>query len=413
MSGRINLGRNAAPPVDPSADATAGERLRALRIFAEATSSLPGDAGVEAWLGRFLATMIRLTEADAGAVRVIAEDGRHLRLAASAGLPPEVAARDALMPLDCGACGRALREAAVGASTSALACATHTSQAWFGGFGGMIVVPLAHQGRMLGVYNLFLRAPRAIPAEAALLYRSIGEHLGMALENARLARENLRMTVMNERQMMASEVHDSLAQTMAYMKMRLALLQDALRADERERALKYAGDLQDGLGEAYADLRELLAQFRSRMDPLGLVHALEGIAATFEDRTGVALTIDNRLRELDLSADEEAHVFHIVQEALANVARHSGARRARLLMESRDAECAFSVEDDGSGFFALGGRSGNAGDTASLRHHLGVNIMRERAQRLSGRLEIANLPQGGARVTLVFPALAARRAAAS
>ncbi|OGA01144.1 MAG: hypothetical protein A2Z64_00525 [Betaproteobacteria bacterium RIFCSPLOWO2_02_67_12] len=391
------------------ADAAAAEKLRALQILAEATSSLPGDAGVEEWLGRFLATMIRLTDAAAGAVRVVAEDGRQLRLVASAGLPAEVAAREKLMPLDCGACGVAVREAAVNPAASALACATHSSQSWFAGFGGMIVVPLTHHGSVLGVYNLFLRAPRLIPGEVVLLYRSIGEHLGMALENARLARENLRMTVMNERQMMANEVHDSLAQTMAYMKMRLALLLDALRADERERALKYASDLQDGLGEAYADLRELLAQFRSRMDPLGLVHALQGIAAGFEDRTGVALTIDNRLPELDLTVDEEANVFHIVQEALANVARHSGARRARVVMEERAGEYAFSVEDDGNGFFALGSRAGATGEPRELRHHLGVNIMRERAQRLAGRIEIANLPQGGARVGLAFPVAAAER----
>ena len=407
--GTMKRGRTLAVSGQPPEAAAAGEKLRALQIFAEATSSLPGDAGIEEWLGRFLATMIRLTDAAAGAVRVVAESGRHLRLVASAGLPPEVAAREKHMPLDCGACGLAVRDAAVLAEGSALACATHTSQAWFGGFGGMIVVPLAHQGKVLGVYNLFLHEPRAISPEVVRLYRSIGEHLGLALENARLARENVRMTVMNERQMMASEVHDSLAQTLAYMKMRLALLLDTLRSGERERALKYASDLQDGLGEAYADLRELLAQFRSRMDPLGLVHALEGIAAGFEDRTGVALTIDNRLPELDLGVDEEANVFHILQEALANVARHSGARRARLVLEKRGTEYVFAVEDDGSGFFALGSAPGSP----NLRHHLGVNIMRERAQRVAGRLEIANLPQGGARVRLVFPALAAERAAAS
>jgi two-component system nitrate/nitrite sensor histidine kinase NarX len=98
-----------------------------------------------------------------------------------------------------------------------------------------------------------------------------------------------------------------------------------------------------------------------------------------------------------------------VQEALANVARHSGAKRARLLMEERGGECVISVEDDGSGFFALGGTDSAPG----LRHHLGVNIMRERAQRIAGRLEIANLPRGGARVTLVFPARAADRTSAS
>jgi two-component system nitrate/nitrite sensor histidine kinase NarX len=392
-------------------DTAAADRLPALQILSEATLSPPGESSIEEWLGRFLATMVRLTGAAAGAVRVVTGDGQHLRLVASVGLPQEVAVREKLMPVDCGACGVAMRNATVRQGPAGGACAGVTSIAWFGGFANMVVVPLVHQGRVLGAYNLFLREERALPKEAALLYRSIGEHLGMALENARLARENLRMTVMNERQMMAAEVHDSLAQTLAYMKMRLALLLEAQRAGEGERALKYATDMQDALGEAYADLRELLAQFRSRMDPMGLAHALQGITAGFRDRTGIALTLENRLAEPNLSVDEEANVFHIVQEALANVARHSGAKRARLVMEERGGEYEFTVEDDGVGLFALGSRPGGD-DQPGLRHHLGVNIMRERAQRLAGRLEIASLPGRGARLRLVFPADPAARAAA-
>ncbi|MCC6211295.1 MAG: GAF domain-containing protein [Burkholderiales bacterium] len=406
--------RNDTPP-----PAAAGDRLQALQMLSETTSGLPGEAGVEAWLGRILATMVRLAGAAAGAVRVVTGDGRHLRLVASAGLPPEAVAREKLMPSDCGACGVALRDAQMSQAAAGTACARITSVAWFGGTASMVVVPLAHQGRVLGVYNLYLREARALPEEMALLYRSMGEHLGMALENARLARENLRITVMNERQMMAAEVHDSLAQTLAYMKMRIALLIDALRgaaggtgADDAARALKYAADLQGALGEAYADLRELLAQFRSRMDPLGLAHALEGIAAGFADRTGVALGFENRLAELNLSVEEEAHVFHILQEALANVGRHSGATRAQLLLEERAGEYLFSVEDDGVGFFTLGQAAGS-GDQAAPRHQLGVNIMRERAQRMAGRIEIANLPRRGARVRLVLPADPAARAPAA
>jgi len=388
--------------------AAADDRLRALQVLSEATSSLPGDAGAEEWLGRFLATMVRLAGAAAGAVRVVTGDGRHLKLVASVGLPQEAVAREKLMPVDCGACGLAVKDAAVRQATAGVACSATTAVAWFGGFASMVVVPIAHQGRVLGAYNLFLREERALPDDAALLYRSIGEHLGVALENARLARENLRMTVMNERQMMAAEIHDSLAQTLAYMKMRMALLVDALRAPEDGKAMKYATDLQDALGEAYADLRELLAQFRSRMDPLGLAHALAGIAAGFEDRTGVALAFENRLADLNLGVDEEAHVFHILQEALTNVGRHSGATRARLVLEERGGEYAFTVEDDGVGFFTMGQPADGQGE-ARLRHHLGVNIMRERAQRLAGRIEISNLPRRGARVRLLLPADPAAR----
>lgn len=389
----------------------ANDRLRALRALAEASSSLPGDAGIQEWLERFLATMVRLAGASAGAVRVLTGDARHLKLVASVGLPPEAVAREKLMPADCGACGVAMRETQVLQGSDAIACAGLTSVAWFGSNATVVVVPIMRSGRILGTYNLFLRDAHALPQEATLLYRSIGEHIGMALENERLARENLRMTVMNERQMMAAEIHDSLAQTLAYMKMRTALLVDALQVSGDEPALKYAIDLQNALGEAYADLRELLAQFRSRMDPMGLVHALQGIAAGFEKQTGVALVLENRLTDLNLGADEEANVFHILQEALANVSRHSDATRARLTLDERGGEYVFTVEDDGVGFFTLEPAAGIG--EAQLRHHLGVNIMRERAQRLAGRIEISNLPRRGARVCLTLPADRAARASGS
>jgi two-component system nitrate/nitrite sensor histidine kinase NarX len=203
---------------------------------------------------------------------------------------------------------------------------------------------------------------------------------------------------------MANEVHDSLAQTMAYMKIRLALMQEALDVSEQARASKHAGEVQQALDGAYADLRELLSHFRNRMDPLGLVHALEELKTRFHDRTGIELAFDNRTTDLDLSVEEEGQVFHIMQEALANVARHSGAKHARLSMELAGGEYRFTVEDDGLGFYAFGRRLDGAEQHSHLRHHLGVNIMRERAQHLDGRIEISNLPQGGARVSLVFSA---------
>jgi two-component system nitrate/nitrite sensor histidine kinase NarX len=400
-----------ARPV-PGEEAEAGSyKLGALATLSEVTASLAGDYDVEALLARFLATLIRLAGASAGAVRVLTSDGKHLRLVSAIGLPPEVKERERLVPIDCGACGTAIRDDAIAQVRDATPCRDRTGLPWFDRCRGIAVVPLAHRGRVLGEYNLFLTERREVPAEVAALFRSIGEHLGMALENARLQRENLRMTVMGERALMANEVHDSLAQTMAYMKMRLAMMVDALGTDDRERALKYAGDMQHALGEAYADLRELLGQFRSRMDPLGLVHALEAVATGFAERNGIALEVTNGITDLNLSVDEETQVYHIVHEALSNVARHAGATRAQLTMARSDGDYEFTVEDDGLGFFALGNRLGGFEEHPGLRHHLGINIMRERAQRLNGRIEIANLPGRGARVRLVFPADPAQRVA--
>ena len=378
--------------------------LQALRALSELTAVLAEGHDPEKLLERSLGTMIRLAGAQAGVVRVVTSDGAHMRLVASQGLPAEVVAQEQLVPMDCGICGAAVIDDAVRQSFELQHCAVHAGPDYFRQVGAALVVPLSHVGRVLGAYALFFAEKRDTPEELGLLFRSISEHLGMALENARLLRENMRMTLMSERQLIANEVHDSLAQTMAYMKIRLAMMHEALEATEQGRALKHAAEVQQALDGAYSDLRELLSQFRNRMDPLGLVHALEELKIKFHDRTGIELAFDNRTTDMNLSVEEEGQVFHIVQEALANVARHSGAKHARLTLELVDGEYRFAVEDDGLGFYAFGQRLGGAEQHSHLRHHLGVNIMRERAQRLNGAIEIVNLPQGGARVSLVFPA---------
>jgi len=371
-------------------------RIQALRVLSEVTATLASEYDLEALLNRFLGMMVRLTGASAGVVRVLTSDGQHLKLAASLGLPDEVVENERLVDIDCGICGLALRSDEIKQTRDLRPCVARTGQPFFGECRSMVVVPLEHNGRLLGVYNLYMMEERPIPEEVSLLFCSISEHLAMAVENTRLMRENLRMTLMSERQMMANEVHDSLAQTMAYMKMRIVLLREALLGYESGKALKYSADIQQALDEAYASLRELLTQFRNRMDPLGLEHALKEITGGYFDRTGVRLEFESRIPDLNLTVDQEVQVFHILQEALSNVARHSGAKNAWLVLEVVDGQYAFTVEDDGRGVFVMGA-------TPDLRHHFGISIMSERAQRLGGNIEIANRPQGGARLRLLVP----------
>jgi two-component system nitrate/nitrite sensor histidine kinase NarX len=142
------------------------------------------------------------------------------------------------------------------------------------------------------------------------------------------------------------------------------------------------------------------------MDPMGLHHSLQGLAVGFRERTGIVLHYDNRLTDLRLEPEKESQVFHILQEALANVARHSGATEAHMTLEAAGDYYIATVEDNGKGgqgFFAIANRVGGFEEHPGLRDHFGLTIMRERAQKIGGRLEVVNLPQGGFRVRLSFP----------
>lgn len=385
-----------------TATATASRHAAPLQgadILAEITAGLSSGRDLHELLQRFLEPVVRLAGAQGGAVRVLSADDDRLHLVNEVGLSPRMCREERAVDRHCGHCGAAAdgRRAVWAADLSV--CHAHAAGAVLQAGASarrMLAVPLQHRGRLLGVYNLFFTADDEPPPDVLALLKSVGDLLGLALDNARLEAENLQARLAQERQRMAAEVHDSLAQSLAYVKMRLPLLEDALRDHEQARALQYCGDVRGAVSRAHASLRGILTHFRSPMDPQGLLHALQSSARQFRDATGAALVFDNELPELHLGPEEEAQVFHIVQEALNNVARHAGARQARLhLGRAPHGLVEIAVEDDGAGLPA---------DTAGGGSHYGLEIMLERARRLGGTLEVGPRAGGGTRVRLAFAA---------
>ena len=381
---------------------TAGEapeegryKVPALRVLSEIASSLSTDATLDELVSRYLTTMVRVSGALAGTVRLLTPDGMQMRLVSSVGLPPEMVERERLVPRDCGVCGESLEGDRVTWSGEPRVCRGMNPGAFLPGCGEVIAVPLRHQGTVHGVYNLFLAEGRKLSEDVRLLFGAISEHLGVALENAQLARENARATLVNERQLLANEVHDSVAQTLAYTRMRAAALRDAQRGGDAARAERYLAEMEDAIEAAYGELRELIGRFRQPMDARGLVAALQAALDAFALRSSARVSFDVRGPEPSLSAEEEMHVFHIVQEALANVQKHARANAVRLSLELAGGQCRVCVEDDGAGF---------APDGADRYEHFGLAIMHERAKRLGGWLQITSTPGSGARLCLSFPA---------
>ena len=355
----------------------------------------------------FLGLVVRLTGAQAGAIRAPTHDGSSLRLLAAIGLPGEVCARDSMMPASCGMCGAALQSSLTRQATASIGCAMRDGAAGSGAFSGRAVaVPLDHLDRPIGVLNLFFAEGQDPPAGITRLLRPFGQLLGVALENERLTRENLQARLAAERQSMAADVHDALAQSLTFMRMRMTLLDTAIRDGDCMHAHEYAGDVSDELRNAHGRLREMISLYRAGMDSRGLIASLRELAATFRQRSGIELLFDCPEHELDLPAGQQLQIFYIVQEALANVSHHSGARLARLTVQPGEQALRVTVEDDGRGpdQEILDPRC--AGRLTEAGHH-GLQIMRERAGRAGGRLQISALPTGGTRVTLTIdrPAL--------
>jgi len=357
------------------------------------------NVALHALLERGLKAIVALTGARAGAVRLLEDGAPRMRLVAASNVSAEWLAEERMVASDCGACGLALQRDSVQLDPVPATCARRAA-AFVGqaGTGPTLALPLHCRGRAIGVFNLFFAPGSPAGADLSRLLEPVNDMLDLVIDNALLEQERLEASLVAERQMLASEVHDSLAQGLAFMRMRMTLLHDALEQGEQSRALKYFDDVSLAMGEAHGRLRELITHFRAGVDQ-GLARALENIARGFEERTGVALRIDNRVADLRLPPEQEIQVYRIVQEALANVVKHAGARSARVVIERTGRKLHVSIEDDGRGGVAARERT-----TSAQGGHYGLDIMRERAQRIGGELRIHSVPAKGTRVRLTMPA---------
>ncbi len=339
----------------------------------------------------FLATMARNTGAIAGAVKIPSPDGTELQMICSFGLPPDASITESAVDHGCGVCGRSMREGEI-ATAAASSCRRNTDCNFFGeNCKEVVAIPLDYRGKPLGIFNLFFDSPHGKINLSS--FRSFGEILGIALENSRISRENRRHSMLTERQWMANEIHDSLAQTMIFARTRMSLLRKALASGNSELALKFASEVEEAIGCGQKNVRDLITQFRCQMDPDGLVQALTKLVDGFTEKTGVALEYDNHVAHLVMPVEHEMQVFNIVREMLSNVATHSGASRASLAVSKRGGNYVFAVEDNGSGF----------PNGPPCEGHYGLRIIEERAARLGGRIELESGEGLGTKVRLIFP----------
>lgn len=378
-------------PAAPAACAEAG-------ILARVAADLAGGGEPAEILERVLAPMVQVCGAEAGAMKLLSADGLHFDLVADLGLTPAMRQLERIAGAGCGACGSAAGSREVVWSDALAPCTRRDPAAAGGGCRRVLAVPLVHRGLVLGVCSLFFAAGTVLAPQLTALLKTLGEVLGLALHGARMEREALRATVMAERQLMAAEVHDSIAQTLVFAKMRLPLLESAIAAGDAAAAQRYCADLRRAVGQAHGGLRDVLGHLTAPLDGPGLRETLGSLRDALRDRAAVELAVDDRSPGLKLSAAQEHQVQRIVQELLNNVARHAGARHAWLTLEQRGAALEILVDDDGCGL----PDEPPTGDEP----HLGLGIVRQRAALLGAELEFGRRSEGGTRVRLSIPVAA-------
>ncbi len=381
-------------------------KTQSLDILYDVASSLSQPGDLDKLLESFLDTFIELVDARAATVRVLTDDGQT-RLVASRGLAADVVEKDRLMDTGLCQCGWTATEGGIRIQRGTQPCARLLGLPMLKrDCQEFVVVPVTYQDRIVGVYNLFLDRPMsALGEDIHDLLNSVGKHLGLALEKSRLDNHARQLAIMEERNIIGNELHDSLAQALVGMRLQVKMLGESLHRSDTRAAQNEVRSLRTAVEEAHASLRELLANYRLKIDERGLVPAVAGMVERFSQETGINVFFHNECRKLSLTPAQESQVFHIVKEALSNIRKHSHAVNVRILLNG-DGRGTYSllIEDDGEGMAPV--------SEALPGEHIGLSVMRERAERLPGELTIESEPGEGTRVVLTFPVAAARTAAA-
>ena len=259
-------------------------------------------------------------------------------------------------------------------------------------------LPLRHRTDTVGVLAVAARSETAFgsPEERRLL-EGIGEQIALGVENARLQEQVLDRAVLEERERIARELHDGLAQVLGYINTQTQAVKKLLQL----RKLGEATSELDAMGavsrEVYDDVREAIVGLRT--PPRGLVPTIREYLRRLPRMEGceIELRVDDDVEDVKLVPSTEIQLVRIVQEALSNVRKHAGASRVDVIVDADENGVGVQIVDDGHGFDPLVlDRTGWP--------RLGLQTMRERAQAVGGTFDVFSAPGEGTRVAVHVPA---------
>ncbi len=202
-----------------------------------------------------------------------------------------------------------------------------------------------------------------------------------------------RLIIMEERAVIARELHDSLAQSLSYLKLQISVLNKQLQKNlPREQVTPTIDEISQGTNRAYQQLRQLLTTFRLKLDDHSIENSIRETVNEFSEKCDFPITLDYSLENNSLNPHQEIHILQIIREALSNIHNHAHATEAAIRMRLDDNNVQVEINDNGCGL----------PEKPTHEGHFGLKIMKERAKSLNGTLQIRQNSPQGTRVSLSF-----------
>ena len=370
------------------------EKRERLESLYEVTALVAKATSLDELAQDFSQRVMRIAHADGVAIRWSDQSNQRFMMLAASGLPASMVEDEQCLKVGDCHCGTpsemsGLRVIPIHDLTEH--ALPHCSKA---GFGSVVNIPIRFHKRLMGEVSLFFNAKVDPSIAERSLLEALTSHLAGAMENLRLNALEREAAISGERHFLSRELHDSIAQSLAFLKIQVQLMRDALTDGNAAEIQKVLEEIDVGVRESYGDVRELLMHFRTRTNAEDIEPALATTLQKFEHQTGLKTTLTMSGHGIPMSPDLQIHVLHIVQEALSNVRKHAHASHVWLNVQQQPV-WKFEVRDNGIGF--------KPDDNSLDETHVGLRIMNERAQRIDAQLDILSIPKHGSSIVLTLP----------
>ncbi len=380
-------------------EARVADRTRELSALYAVSQAAARSQTLETFLEQSLAHFTAALRCTRGMVLLVA-DGEdagepiRLRLVAHCGLSPDLALPAEMLPEANGwfAALRGQRQPIVVADVAADPATPAAMRAL--GSETLAMAPLHPYGDILGMVGVLRPAERPFTADEITLLTTVSHQTGAAVQNYRLRQTAQELALVEERHRLARDLHDSVTQALYGVTLFAKASQSSIKVGNIPLTTQYIDHLSETARQALKEMRLLIFELRPAvLEQVGLVGALHQRMEAVERRAGVAVEFQvAAIPELPTAL--ESHIYQIAQEALNNILKHSGATWVALRLITQAGELQLTIQDNGKGFDPSG-----IGETAGL----GFTTMRERAERIGGRLQISSAPGKGTRVSLMVP----------
>lgn len=368
------------------------KKNRYLSVLYDFSQKLNQHHSLEELSRHFLQRLMLEFNATGGSVRLIDKTANKIYSVVDEGIPPSLSQQMQCQKLGSCFCTQAAEQAKTAINNLNQHFSPHFSHCLAAGFKMVLAIPIQTADKNQGIFNLHFSEEREISAEEILLLETLGQQLGIAIDNQRLTGKEKELAVFEERNLVAQGLHDSIVQSLSFLNIQLQLLQTAVKQQNNQQINTIIPLLQTGVQQGYEDLRELMSNFRSRYDDSQLEVAINAIIRRFSEQTNIPVTLKLDNLGKPLANNERLQILFIIQEALSNIRKHAQAKHININIINH-ADVDILINDDGIGF--------NPEEVQSSHHqHIGLKIMAERAKRINAQLDIESTPMIGTTIKL-------------